>query len=282
MSGRKAKAKRAAHKPKQRISTGWAAYDAGRAATVKLEAEVDAYFSREPARITADPADESKLIGQEPLPEEWGDQMFIALQFLRSALEYVAYDLTMMYTPDANPSKTAFPVAREERDWTKSGGEKRFVEHMHPGAAAIIESVQPFNTLHPGYESILESLHDFARVYRHRRPPILVVSDEGRGPLHTDYLPPMAGNRLLQLRHPEVEYVTPSALAGPNDELPEGWPRGVPAFKHTAFHPELGSGMGAGDGTPLMWVLRSGYRFIRNDVLRPLDEYLRDDPKNRR
>lgn len=282
MSGSKAKATRAASRPKPRISTGWGAYEAGRTATIGLESAVDAYFSQEPARITADPRDSMNLLGQEPLPPEWGDQMFVALQFLRSALEYVAYDLTMAYTPDADPSRTAFPVAKSEEAWFKKGGDKRFVEKMDPGAAAIIESLQPFNDVHPGYDSALEGLHEFARVYRHRRPPILLTARRGRGEVHADYPPPMRGNVVIGSPNEQVDYATPPVLAEPGDRLRNELGHEVRTYKQTAFHPEVGSGMGPGDGTPFLQALRGSYRFVRNEVLTPLDEYLRHAEQKRR
>jgi hypothetical protein len=193
VSGSGAKRDRAGRKPPPRASTGWGAYEAGHAATIALKADVAAYFSRVPARITADPRDPMNLLGQEPWPPEWGDQMFVALQFLRSTLEYVALDLVMAYAPDANPSRTGFPVAKTEEDWSKSGGHKRVVANMHPGAAEIIDGLQPFNDVSPGYTSTLEGLHHFARIYRHRRPPILITAQRGRGVLHTDYRHPRVG-----------------------------------------------------------------------------------------
>ncbi|WP_435740153.1 hypothetical protein [Clavibacter nebraskensis] len=239
---------------------------------------MDAYFGREPARITADLRDPMNLLGQEPLPPEWGDQMFVALQFLRSALEYVAFDLVMAYTPDANPSRTGFPVAKTEEDWTKSGGDKRFVANMHPGAAEIIEGLQPFNDVRPGYTSTLEGLHEFARIYRHRRPPLLLTAQRGRGVLHTDYRHPMRGNVVIDSPEPEVDYATPPIPAARGDRLRNEYGHEVQTFTQTAFHPEIGSGMGPGDGTPWLWVLRSGYRFVRDRALTPLDEFLQ--PRN--
>jgi hypothetical protein len=282
VSGRTAKAERAKLKPKPRVSTGWGAYEAGRTATLELEAAVDAYFSREPARITADPDNGQNLIGQEPLPAEWGDQMFVALQFLRSALEYVAFDLTMAHSPNADPSKTAFPVARTESEWTRSRGERRFVENMHPGAAAVIEALQPFQNVNPGYDSTLAVLHDFARIYRHRRPPILLTAKQGRGEWFTEYPMPVKGNVITGPHDPDLDYATPAVLAKPGEGLRNELGHDVRTFKQTPFHPEIGSGMGAGDGTAFLQVLRGSYRFVRKQVLIPLDEYLRPPQSGKR
>src|SRR5687768_12939744 len=141
-----------------------------------LEAKAARWLAKPPIKLhySADLATADRLILAEllePVPRELAAITGDALHNLRSALDNLAYELSLAHTGDPLPSRIAadsmFPLFAEEG--TDTGKKlKRMLKGVHPEARAIIQGMQPYNPDHGGRWNIRWVLNDLNAKDKHR------------------------------------------------------------------------------------------------------------------
>jgi len=120
------------------------------------------------------------------------------LQNLRSALDQMAWACALRFTDDPT-HEVSFPIQRDEASWRKAVSTpriKKAADAIGADAWQVIESLQPHMQHRAPKEDPLWGLNELARIDRHRRLHLTVISTRGHmvtfGPLR------QRGNRTMQ------------------------------------------------------------------------------------
>jgi hypothetical protein len=138
-----------------------------------------------------------------PLPETWPILISEALFNLRSALDHLAFELTVRHSGDPLDNEIAenceFPLVRSASDFAKSA--KRRLAGVNPALLPLFERLQPYperladaaKSLIDEAPEMLGQLHEMHRIEKHRFPPIAVHAVMGASWSHDQPEPVLEG-----------------------------------------------------------------------------------------
>jgi hypothetical protein len=81
-----------------------------------------------------------------PPPAEWGAIIGDWANNLRTALDYVIYELARLETGADDPDGTKFPIVKDRANWPD---QSRSIGKIAAGWRDVVESLQPFNAMLP-------------------------------------------------------------------------------------------------------------------------------------
>lgn len=242
-----------------------------------LETEAARWLTKLPVKLhhTVDLATAERLILAEllePVPGKLSAIAGDALHNLRSALDNLAYELTVAYTGDPLPKRIAddsmFPIFLTEGPDTNKKLKRR-LKGVHPEAQALIRAMQPCNPGHGGRQNLRWVLNDLNVKDKHRLPHLGVpaastVSFYAAGPegalTATQKWPPLEVGKRVEISR----YSSPPGIyAGPDLAKP---PEFFIAFAEGSPEAVVGSSVVSG--------LKEIHKDITERILPPLTPYL--------
>lgn len=170
---------------------------------------------------------------------------------LRSALDHLAWQLSILAGNDPPPSGTEFPVFRDEPKYCAEKGDGS----PRPGSGlfkirglaeedrAIIKGAQPFQIDDP-LSDPLWVLHDLANIDKHRVCPVTVPAPDWGiygDPTYSDCVPTSDEHRLGPYKNGAVIAIFHVRKTGENPEMKVNF-----RFSYTVHFSEDGPGRGAG------------------------------------
>jgi hypothetical protein len=252
------------------------AFRDGAVALIELGQREHAYFGREPARVTAkaDADGRDILVTADELSGEWTELFARSIMWLRTSLDYLAYELTMAHTPDADPRLIGFPISR--RPWDANARAREKIAGMSPESQQIIEELQPYHTPEddrPHHPLIV--LDELRQLYSHRRPAVMLTAVQSTSaPTHPVG---MRGNVKVDIGRPVFESDTPFAIPCLPSRNPfrgtdyAGGPeREYPTWEQVNFDVCMGPDTAISDGTRIHQMMNHLYDQIQEHVLAPL------------
>ncbi|CAM98522.1 hypothetical protein pCM2_0038 (plasmid) [Clavibacter michiganensis subsp. michiganensis NCPPB 382] len=252
------------------------AFRDGAVALIELGQREHAYFGRDPARVTAaeDADGRDILVTSDELPEEWTELFARSIMWLRTSLDYLAYELTMSHTPDVDPRVIGFPISR--RPWDAKAKAREKIAGMSPQAQQIIEELQPYHTPEedrPHHPLIV--LDELRQLYAHRRPAVMLTAVQSTSALTHPVV--MRGNVKLDIGRPVFDSDTPFAtpcLPSSNPfrgtDYAGGPEREYPTWAQVNFDVCMGPDTAVSDGTRIHQMMNHLYNQIQEHVLAPL------------
>lgn len=139
--------------------------------------EVRAWIDREPYSVTehinADSTRYSLILREnEPAPfERWTLILSDALNNLRSALDYLVYEVAAVESGNTPPpfhKKLLFPITDSTTDFDKAIRERRVLGDISDPVRAVFETMQPYNRPHPTLPPLLRILRELNNADKHR------------------------------------------------------------------------------------------------------------------
>jgi hypothetical protein len=254
------------------------AYREGTVAVIELGQRTHAYFSREPARVTAGPRGEggNTLVGVEELPEEWSELFARAINSLRTSLDYLAYELTMQHAPQTRQRSIGFPITTEPWLAGPKDGSRKKIAGMAPDVQQHIEDYQPFHASvadrphHP-----LAVIDELRQIYTHRRPAILLAEINSTAAMLAPVA--MVGNLIVSRGRPMFPGDTPFATPClPSDnpirgtDYPGQEEQEYPTWSQHNFDVVMGPDTAISEGTQVQPLLHHLYGWVHDHLLAPL------------
>jgi hypothetical protein len=152
-----------------------------------LADQISAWTSQNPIAVRVEFRDERlgfRLIVEDfPEPtslDNWGILIGECVHNLRSALDNLAFALSRLRRdPPRNPGGIAFPIYKDKSEFKKQGLRK--LDQMPNAAAALIESLQPFQRRRPDVSDTPERdclilLQLLNNIDKHRVPSVVFVA----------------------------------------------------------------------------------------------------------
>jgi hypothetical protein len=113
-----------------------------------------------------------------PVPDRFSILAGDVIRDLRSALDYLAWQLALVYA-DPPPERTEFPIFKDKAIFDKR--HKRLIGGIDPELHPKLERIQPFNAMGDAEKNPLWVLHRMANDYKHRLPRVVASLPTGVG-----------------------------------------------------------------------------------------------------
>lgn len=165
-----------------------------------LDRDIAGFLEGRPFRVTVDCISDGTLHiarlehGPQPPFDRWAVIIGDCVHNLRSALDYVAWELAGSHDSD---SETLFPIFDTLEDWNRKS--RRRTKRLSAHVVGLIESMQPFRSATPSL-SALSALRRVSDADKHK---LLTVSAAVQGGFHCEFESdgekPVAPERILLL-----------------------------------------------------------------------------------
>jgi hypothetical protein len=151
-----------------------------------LQSELGAYFKSNPGKMvrqphTCDNEAVFRFVSKEPVPTRFGLIMGDILQNLRSALDYLVWELVLAANNQPT-EKNMFPVCSSLESFMHQVGRHR-LDGIAADALAEIKGLQPFNLGPDANKSILLAIEELANINKHRR---ILLTNLAAAPLQSE------------------------------------------------------------------------------------------------
>jgi len=138
-----------------------------------LEAELEWYFKSNPGKMVREPNtpdDQAvfKFHTKGPIPARFGLITGDALQNIRSALDYLVWELVIAAKNQPSP-KNMFPICSTLDAFEEQVSKRKRLDGVHPDAIAEIRALQPCHLGKDAPMSTLLVLDDLTNINKHRR-----------------------------------------------------------------------------------------------------------------